>query len=139
MTGFGTSLTPTQAVISLRSYLNAQGPTQQTILNFTSANSFTAAAGNVLTVTVTAGTSDFTLDLPTLFAAFTAPLLVSIADITNPGLGFTWSTVSAGDKQTVGENCFLAWIADGATALEPLFIDNPSASDLILSVGVMSN
>ncbi len=142
MTGLGASVISTQAVISLRSYLNPQGPTQQTILNFTSADGVTAAAGDVLTLSVPANTTGYEINLPVLFSAFTAPIFVSIADITNPGLGFLWYTTSgagSGTKQSVGANNWLAWMANGSTALVPIYVDNTSStSQLVLSVGVMT-
>lgn len=137
--GIGTITPNTQAVISLRSYLNPQGATQQSLLNYATPDAFTAASGASLLIQVPALTTDYEVDLAALFAAYTAPLFVYLYDATTPGIGFRWSTVLAGQKQTVGPGKWLAWMADGATALESLFVDNPSTNILCLSVGVMSN
>ena len=135
----GTITPNTQAVVSLRSYLNPVGATQTALLNYSSPDAFTAAAGASLLVKVPALTNNFLVDLAALFAAYTGPIFVALYDSTSPGVGYSWSTVSAGQKQTVGPGKWLAWMADGATALVPLYIDNTSTNILCLSISIMSN
>jgi len=142
MTGLAANVTSTQAVISLRSYLTPIGATQTSILNYTSADGLTAAAGATLTLTFAASATNQEINLGSLFAAYTAPIFVSIADITNPGVGFHIYTGAGGGtftKMQVGANGWLAWLADGATALNPVYVDNvSSSSELVLSIGVMT-
>jgi hypothetical protein len=139
MSGLGANVQATQAVISLRSYVNPVGPTAQSILNWSTPDAFTADASAVLAVTV--GTSTTTsFDLATLFAAYGAPLFVSITDVSNPGIGFTIAFDSSGNTLGVGPNSWLAWTADGTTALPTVWITNPSGTqELVISLGVLSN
>jgi hypothetical protein len=136
------STTDSQAFISLRSFLNPQGPTQQTILNYQSEDSLTAAAGAQTIITVAPTTTGHLIDFAVLFPALTAGVFISIADITNPGLGFKFyftSGAAAGAKQTVGENSWFAFVSDGAAAPNPVYIDNASTDTLVLAIGLMSN
>lgn len=143
MSGFGTLAPGSQAVISLRAYLAAQGPTQQVILNYSSPDPLVAAQGNTLTITVAENTANQEINLPVLLAAFTEPVFISIAEVAQPnaGLGFKLSSVSAGtNPQVVGPNGFIAWLSDGATAMNPIYITNSNlTTELIVSIGVMSN
>ncbi len=134
----GSSVATSQAVISLRSYMNPQGATQQTIANYASANDVVAAAGDTGTVVIANGTTDNELDLAAMFPAMTGPIFVVIQEVTNPGVGFLWGTAAGDVTQSVGANGFVAWTADGTTALESIFVDNPDADDIVLQVGVMS-
>lgn len=132
--------TTTQFVVSARSYLNPQGPTQQTLFNYTSPDSLTCQQGNSMTIVVPTSTSNYEINLPVLFPSCTLPLFIFITDSTNPGVGFNWGLASGGARQTVGPNLFLEWMANGSTALQPIYIDNTSAtSELVLTVGVASN
>jgi len=139
MSGLSGNVASSQAVISLRSYMQPQGPTQQAILNFTTADSFSAAASAVLTETIAVSTTS-SFDLATLFAAYTAPVFVSITDISNPGLGFTIN-ISDDSSGTigVGPNMWLAWMADGTTTLPTVYITNGSSTqELVISLGIMT-
>ena len=139
MTAIGTSVQATQAVISLRAYMNPQGPTQQALINSETPDAFTAATSAALTLTVATSTTT-AFNLATLFAAYTAPVFVSITDISSPGLGFTITTSDdASGNMGVAPNFWFAWMADGSTALPTVHITNPSSTQkLYVQVGVMS-
>ena len=62
-----------------------------------------------------------------------------LADITTPGVGFEWGTTSGTTPMVVGAGGFVAYLADGATALSSFYVTNPSANALVLQIGVMSN
>lgn len=133
-----TNVTPTQAIINIAAFFNSQGPFQQQVLNWASPDSLKAAAPGQVIVEVPALAVDYQVNLAALFPNFSAPIFVSLADITFPGVGFSWSTVALGAKQTVGPNRFIAWMPDGATALQSLYINNPTNNLLILQVGALT-
>lgn len=131
-----------QFVLTTRSYWNPQGPTQRTLLNYSSADSLTAQGANSTNVTVPASTTGFTITPATLFPTLVLPLYMYVTDVTSPGLGFRYyftSGAAAGAKQTVGPNGYFSWTGDGATAPNPIYIDNTTASVLILEIGIASN
>lgn len=140
MSGLGSNVEATQAVISLRAYMNPTGPTQQAILNFTSADSFTADASAVLTKSVAAATSNSSFNLATLFNVYDAPVLVAITETTNPGLGFKITTASnASGKCGVAANGTWLYLADAVTALPTVYIDNADATEtLYFQIAVMT-
>jgi hypothetical protein len=122
--------------------MNPQGPTQDTICNYESANSLTAGAGNTGTVIIPATSTDNEVDLAAMFPAMTGPIFVSVQDVTNPdvtNVGLLWGTAAGEVTQSLGAGGFIAWLADGSTALASLFCDNTNGDDLVLQVGVMSN
>lgn len=138
MTAIGTNVASTQAVISLRSYMNPTGPTQQAILNWSTPDSFTADAPFVLPLTVASSTTT-TFNLATLLAACTAPVFVSVTDVSNPGIAFTLTIGASGATIGVGANSWIAWTADGTTVLPSIMVTNPSSTqELVISVGVLS-
>lgn len=139
---FGSSVQATQAVISARAYLNPVGPTMQTICNWSSPDSLTAGASTLLEKSFAGSTSNQLLDLPTIFADYTKPIFVSIVELTKIPIGFKWGFTSGGTRQSCGyanQAGFIQWFANGTDAMVPLYIDNASASTLILGIGVMSN
>lgn len=136
----GSTVPSFQASIALRAYANPIGSTQSNVLNYMSADALTAKATAVLAVVVPAAQTNYEIDLPTLFAAYDAPIFLSISEVTNPGLGFKITTATnATGKMGVAANGFWAYYADGATDLVSVFVDNADADvDLVLSVGVMA-
>lgn len=130
-----------QLLISLRSYMNPQGPTQQTLLNFTTPDQLTANAGSTQQIIIPPATTNYAVNLATLFPAFLLPLFWAIFDITNPGIGFSFSSNSGGaNPQTVGANGWLAWMGDGATAPSTIYVTNASpTSELVLAITAASN
>ncbi len=138
MTAIGSNVAATQAVISLRSYLNPIGPSNQSILNWSTADNFTADAAFVLPLTVATSTTS-TFNLATLLAACTAPVFVSVTDVSNPGLAFTMTIGASGATIGVAKNSWIAWTADGTTALPTITVTNPSSTqELVISVGCLS-
>jgi hypothetical protein len=139
MTAIGANVAAAQAVISLRSYFNPLGPTQQSLLNSSTPDAFTADVAEVHTVTVAASTSNASFALATLFPAITAPVFLYVVDVSNPGIGFKITTSSGTGKMGVAPNFWFAYMADGATALPTIYIDNPSSTQtLYLSIGALS-
>jgi hypothetical protein len=139
MTTLSTSINPVQAVISLRAYMGPNGPTQDAILNATTPDSFTALAPGSLTITVPPSTSNQAFALATLLAAYTAPVFVGVSEQT--ALGFKITTASnASGKMGVAPGFWWSYMADGATALPTIYIDNSSSTTtLVLNVGVMTS
>ena len=135
--------TASQMIASLRAYINPQGPAQTPLCNYTSADSQTANVFASTPVTVAANTVGFQINFATLFPACLLPLFVAIMDITNPGVGYLWygnTGASAAQKFGVGANGFgPCFIGDGATAPNPIYIDNPTNNALLLQVSIASN
>lgn len=139
MSGLGTGVTATQAVISLRSYMTPQGPTQTTLVNTTTPDSFTADAADTITRSIAASATNQSFNLATLFPACTAPVFVCIADVSSPGVGFAITTVSGSGKMGIMASYWMAYMANGTTALPTVYIDNPSSTQsLILQISVMT-
>jgi hypothetical protein len=129
--------------VALRSYMNPDGPTQTALMNYASSVTLTAQLNGAQTVIVPINTTGFAVALATLFPNMTLPLFVAIMDVTVPGVGglfYTHSGASSSEKQTIGQNGFVAWMPDGATPLNTLYFDNPSTtSELVLAIAVASN
>jgi hypothetical protein len=129
--------------VALRSFMNPDGPTQTTLLNYATSDSLTAQLSGAQTVIVPVSTTGQAVALASLFPNLTLPLFVAIADITVPGVGglfYTHSGAASSEKQTIGPSGFLAWMPDGATTLNTLYFDNPSStSELVLAIAVASN
>lgn len=136
----------TQFILTLRSYLNPQGPTQTTLLNFDVPDSTTANASGSQPIIVPANTVGQAINFASMFPSLLLPLFVFIADITTPATapGFNWYThaaAGAGEKQPVGPNGFMCWggATAAATGANPIYIDNPTNNELVLQVGCVSN
>jgi hypothetical protein len=131
-----------QFVLTLRSYVNPQGPTARQMLNYFSADTLTAQAASADTFSIPANTTGYTINLGTTFPAMLLPLFIYVSDITSPGLGFKYyfhTGSTASEKQVVGASGFVAWLSDGATAPNTIYIDNPTNSTLLVECGVVSN
>lgn len=136
--------TSEQLVLSMRSYWNPQGPTQRTLLNYSSADALTAQGANATNVNVPINTVGFKIDFSQLFPALVLPLFVYVTEVTEPaGIGFLYyftTGASSGAKQAVGPDGFFSWIGNGTTAPNPIYIDNPSLTTVLdLEVGIASN
>lgn len=135
--------TAQQLYISLRNYWGPTGPSQRTGLNYTSADSLTAQAQAAQTIQVPAATTAQQINFATLFPAMVLPLYVYVTETTTPtplGFKYYFHTGSTSlEKQSVGPNGAVSWIGDGATAPNPIYIDNPGATAIVLEVGMASN
>jgi len=131
----------TQLYIAVRSFLNPTGPTQEVLLQYETADSQTANTAVRTTIVVPASTTGYQVNIPTLFPNAVLPLFVWLTDLTNPGLGFYFYSVSGDtNKQKIAANGFVCWTGDGATAPAAVYVDNTSAtSALVLEVGLASN
>lgn len=137
---------PTNAVplyIALRSYLNTDPASQTILMQWASSDGLTAQLSGAQNVIVPINTTGQVITLATLFPNLTLPLFIAIADITVPGVGglfYTTSGGASGTKQTLMPSGFLAWTPNGASALNPIYVDNiSSTSELILAIAVASN
>lgn len=136
--------TSAQLVLAMRSYWGPTGPTQRTMLNYSTGDALTANGANSANVTLTASQVGKLIDFTALFPALVLPLFVYVVDVTSPtGIGFKYyftNGAAGADKQTVGASGFFAWTSDGATAPSHIYIDNPSSTtQLVLEVGIASN
>lgn len=134
---------PTQFFIALQAYLNAQGSTQSILSNYNdpSDGALTANGSGTQPVVIPPSTAGFEINLPAMFPGLQLPLYVALQDASTPQVGFKWTTDAGGtNKQTVAPGGFLAWTADGSTALVPIYVDNPnSINNLVIAISVASN
>lgn len=138
MAAVGSLVTTQPSYIGLQAFVGPSDAAHQTLVNYATAASFAVAIGNAITRQVPVSTPNFSLPLLTLFPDCQAPQFVCIMDITNPGVGFNFSTVTATGKFAVQPGGFVCYTAN--TALTNLFVDNTSATSiLVLEIAVMSN
>lgn len=124
----------------LQAFLGSPDFQHQTVANFQSNETFTAAAVANTIVSVPANTTDQAVNLATLFPALTATSFIVVQDVTaTPGQPFSVTTVSGSGRIAIAGGGFLAWTQNGG-APPTLYLTNPStttASDIQISV--MSN
>jgi hypothetical protein len=126
------------AYVSLQTYLGAPDYSHQTLIDYVSPTTFTAAAADSLTVTVPPSTTDQTANLATLFPGLQAALFVAIIDITVPGQTFSVTTVSGGGRVAVAGSSWFAYMPN-TTTLPTLYLTNPNTTTADLKILVLSN
>jgi hypothetical protein len=129
-----------QAVISLKAYLGALPPNQQLSIFYLSPDTLTGTLQNSQTIPISGSAVDDPINLATLFPQAINPVIVQIVEVTTVPTGFSFTTVAGGGRQTIGGNGlprgFVAWMP---TALNTIYISNPSITAIGITIGVISN
>jgi len=127
-----TTTTPQPVYIYATAYLGPGDASNQKILQYQAASSLTGSIVQNSFQQLAASATAQSFNLATIFStSATTPLIVTISDITTPGVGFYITTNSGANKIPVGANGFLAFTASSAIALPTVYIDNPSTTSVL--------
>jgi hypothetical protein len=129
-------VTAQQAVISLKAYLGTSPPNQQLSIFYLSADTLTGSIQNSQSIIVNASTTDQAVNLATLFPAALNPVIVQIVEVTTVPTGFSFTTVSGSGRQVISAGGFVCFMP---SALSTIYISNTATTEIVLTIGVISN
>jgi hypothetical protein len=125
-----------QAVITLQAYLGNSPPNQQNSIYYLSADTLVGSIQATYPVIVPASTNNQAINLATIFPAALNPVIFQIVEVTSPGTGFSFTTVSGSGNQLITANGFVCWMGTTSTTV---YVSNTATTEIVLTVGVISN
>ena len=104
------------------------------LMNYVEPGTTTALFNETVTVAVPANTTNYPINLATMFPNINSAILYGVADISNPGQQFSLGMDSSGARLTIAPGGFGMWRVNGSAPT--LYVDNPS-SNLYCLIKVM--
>ncbi len=135
-----TTVASSNCQINLTAYIGAGDGTRVNLIQYISASSLTGTVVNIQTKQVAANTSNVSYDLSLMFPSPITPVIITIQDVTSPGVGFQITTVSGSGKTDVSAGGVFLWMPKNTLTLPTVYIDNTSLTSVLdLNIGCISS
>ena len=123
-------------VCYIQAFLGEPDFSHDTAINYKTADTATGAVVQTLLVNVSAGATDFEVDLDDFFPAIDNCQFVAIQDVTNPTQAFSFAT-QPGGRKAIQAGAPVCWLQNGSTPGK-IYLSNANAGVSQILVTIIS-